>query len=239
MNKEFLAKIFSALRGGNVYADRESFRIELAEAIMASLKEDDFIVKANRLVIGCADARYEEAIEESRTVILNSLMNQGGSMRTLAERLFRKKDSLCVVIGPPPENKTVIEIPKERLQAEIWFALETVKENPSMLVLKRTDWSATLDPSKCYTIGRAEDPRDMSVMLTVPDASNSISRWQAELRCIDGEWHCKSVSDKCPTFIDGRYAQADTNFPLRNIQNGGQIKFGTGSPGFVLMYGVF
>lgn len=50
MNKEFLAKIFSVIRGGNVYVDRESFRIELAEAIMASLKDDDFIVKANRLV---------------------------------------------------------------------------------------------------------------------------------------------------------------------------------------------
>ncbi len=236
MNKEFLLKIYTILKGGNIYADRESFRIELAESIMSSLKDDDFIVKANRMVIGCADGRYEEAIEESRTVILKTLKNQGGSMRTLAERLSKKKDSISVMVAPAPENKNIVQIPKEKLHTAVWFVLEAVKENLSGLLLARNDWSVTLEPSKRYTIGRAENPRDSNEMLTIPNASDSISRWQAELRCVDGEWYCKPISDKCPTFVDDRYAEADSPYPLKNIQSGGQIKFGMGVPGFILKY---
>lgn len=238
MNKEFILKFYNILKGSNIYADRESFRIELAESIMSSLKDDDFIVKANRMVIGCADGRYEEAIEESRNVILKKLRNQGGSMRTLAERLSKNEDSIYVTVATAPEDKNVVQIPKERLQIKnaVWFVLEAVKEDLTGLVLTRNDWSATLDPAKRYTIGRSENPRDSNVMLTIPDAKKSISRWQAELRYIDGEWYCKPISDKCPTFVDDRYAEADNPFPLKNTQSGGLIKFGMGVPGFILKY---
>lgn len=232
---EYIRKIIQAICGKITDLDRDAFKSELATSIVAYLKTNDLFEKHNHMVIGCGSKQFEGIIKESIPNILRLLMNQGGSMRSLAERLRKNEGGIDTHVGTPSENINVTVIPKERLQTEIWFYLESVKEEAARLIIAKDDWSVELDPRKRYTIGRSKESRDMSVMLTLPEANNYISRWQAEISCIEGDWYCKSVSEKCPTFVDDRFAEGDVKFLLRNIKNGGQIKFGAGH-GFVITY---
>ena len=235
MKKDSLRKLFNALIGKTPADDTASYKLALAESIVGLLKDNDFIVKANRMVIGCTSGCYEEALEDSKGDIIRHLKNQGGSMRSLARRIDCE-DGIEVRIEAAPEDVEVKIIPGGILPAEVWFFLEKVQEKVSLLTISRGNWKETLVPEKRYTIGRSKESRDTSIMMTLPDAGKAVSRWQAELLCLDGTWYCKSVSEKCPTFVDDRFAEGDVLVPLRCVKNGGQIKFGMGPSGFIIKY---
>lgn len=232
-----IRQLFSALRGKNPGSDRESFKLALAENIIGQLKDNDFIVKANKMVVGCESTYFKEVIEEAKPLILTQLKNQGGSMYSLAKRIDRE-DGIMVCISKAPEGVDVKKITTEDLTIEVWFYLEKVKVADTRLTISRKNWKVELDPQKRYTLGRSAESRDTTIMLTIPDASNSISRWQAEIVCIEGVWYCKAISEKCQTFIDDRFAEGDVLYPLENLKKGGQIRLGMGSPGFILHYSI-
>lgn len=235
MKKDSLRKLFNALTGRTPVDDTASYKLALAENIVGLLEDNDFIVKANRMVIGCASGCYEEALEDSKVDIIRHLKNQGGAMRGLAGRIDFE-DGIEVRIEAAPEGVDVKIIPGGILPVEVWFFLEKVQEKAPQLTISRGNWKEALSPEKRYTIGRSKESRDTSIMMTLPDAGKAISRWQVELICLDSTWYCKSVSEKCPTFVDDRFAEGDVLVPLRNVKNGGQIKFGMGSAGFIINY---
>lgn len=237
MSKEYIRKIVNMFLGKTNPNDSESYKLALAEGIVGRLKDNDFIVKANRLVLGCESGCYEDALKGSGPVIVKYLKNQGGAMRSLAGRIDGE-DGIQVLVSPAPEGMDVKTIPVGALPVQVWFYLEKVQDTDRSLVLSRNGWSEKLDPEKRYTIGRSTESRDSTVMITIPDAESFkfVSRWQVEFFCIDGVWHCKSVSDKCPTFVDDRFAEGDALFPLKNQKKGGQVKFGASGHGFVLYY---
>ena len=156
-------------------------------------------------------------------------------MRSLAGRI-EGEDGIEVRIASAPEGADVKLIPEGILPTVVWFCLEKVQESAMLLTISHDGWEETLAPEKRYTVGRSKESRDTSVMLTLPDAGKSISRWQAELLCLDGTWYCKSVSDKCPTFVDDRFAEGDVLIPLKYMKSGGQIKFGMGLNGYTIKY---
>ena len=224
MSKGTLRKFMDALRGKAVVDDGDSYRLALAEGLVGQLKDNDFIIKANTLVIGCESGCYEEALEESKTAILKHLKNQGGSMRSLADRIG-KEDGIRIQISPSPEgvdNKTIY--------------LEKKQDMPTSLFLSRMDWSVTLDPGKRYTLGRSAESWDTTEMITLPDAGKSVSRRQAVIVCIDGVWYCKSISERCPTFVNDRFADGDVLISL-GVGKSGQIRFGMGAFAYILYYG--
>lgn len=237
MSKEFIRKIVNMFLGKTNPNDSESYKLALAEGIVGRLKDNDFIVKANRLVLGCESGCYEDALKGSGPVIVKYLKNQGGAMRSLAGRIDGE-DGILVQVSPAPEGMDVKTISVGALPVPVWFYLEKVQDTDCSLVLSRNGWSEKLDPGKRYTIGRSTESRDSTVIITIPDAESFkfVSRWQAEFFCIDGVWHCKSVSDKCPTFVDDRFAEGDALFPLKNQKRGGQVKFGAAGHGLVLYY---
>lgn len=235
MNKGTFRKFVDALRGRTGANDWDSYKLALAEGIVGHLKDNDFIVKANCLVIGCESGCYEEALEESKSTIIKHLKNQGGSMRSLAERIG-KRDGIRIQISPSPDGVDEKIIPASALPVPVWFYLEKKKDTTTSLLISRMDWNVTLEPGKRYTLGRSAESRDTTEMITLPDAGKSVSRWQAVIVCIDGAWYCKSISEKCPTFVNDRFADGDVLFPL-GAGKGGQIKFGMGASGYVLYYG--
>lgn len=237
MSKESIRKIVNILLGKTESNDSESYKLALSEGIVGHLKDNDFIVKANRMVLGCESGCYEDALKGSRPVIVRYLKNQGGAMRSLAGRIDGE-DGIQIRVSQAPEGVDVKTIPAGALPIPVWFYLEKVQDTDCNLVLSRNGWSEKLDPRKRYTVGRSEESRDSTEMITIPDAESFmfVSRWQAEFFCIDGVWHCKSVSDKCPTFVDDRFAEGDALFPLKNQKKGGQVKFGAAGHGFVLYY---
>ena len=235
MIKNLLLIIKKALQRNKRAGDKDAYIMALAEGIVGLLKDNDFIVKANRMVIGCKNGRYEEALEDARPDILKHLKNQGGSMRSLAGRI-EGEGGIKVQIAPAPEGLEAKTIPSGVLPTAAWFYLDRVNVTVSSLVLSRNGWRETLTPDERYTVGRSKESRDTTVMKTLPDADTSISRWQAEFFCIKGVWYCKSVSEKCQTYVDGRFAEGDEPIPLKKTKKGGQIKFGTGIPGFILHY---
>ena len=241
MTKEFIRKIVNMLLGKTDSNDSESYKLALAEGIVGRLKDNDFIVKANRLVLGCESGCYEDALKGSGPVIVKYLKNQGGAMRSLAGRID-VEDGILIHISPAPENIDVKTIPAKELPVSVWFFLEKVEKTECSLVLSRNKvqekgWRKKLNPEKRYTIGRSAESRNSTEMITIPDAEffKFVSRWQAELFCIDGVWYCKSVSDKCPTYVDDRFADGDALFPLKK-QKDGQVKFGGTGQSFVLYY---
>lgn len=234
MNKKILRKISDAIMGKRTANDCESYKLALADGIVGALKDNDFIIKANQLIIGCENGCYEEVMEESKSDIIKCLKNQGGAIRSLAGRI-ESEDGIQVRVSPAPENVDVKHIPAGILPTEVWFYLKKA-DLTTHLILFRNNWSVALDPRKRYTVGRSTESRDTTIMLTIPDADKFISRWQAEIACIDGVWYCKSISENCPTFVDDRFAEGDVPFPLGKPKVGGQIKFGVNSPGYVLQY---
>ena len=233
--KTLLLIIKQALQRKKRPGDKDAYILALAEGVIGQLKDNDFIVKANRMVIGCESGRYEEALEDATSDILKHLKNQGGAMRSLAGRI-EGEGGIQVRIAPAPEGVDVRTIPAGILPTAAWFYLDKVNETVSSLVLSREDWKEMLTPDERYTVGRSKETRDTTVMKTLPDADTSISRWQAEFFCVKGIWYCKSVSEKCLTYVDGRFAEGDEPIPLKNMKGGGLVKFGIGVPGFILHY---
>lgn len=235
MNKMKLNNFWKALIG-KTPIDQESYKFALADAIVGLLKDNDFIINANRMIVGCISNDYKESLEEAKPVILKHLKNQNGTMRNLAERI-NWEDGIHVCIGPAPEGVDIKCILAGDYPVDVWFYLEKVHIADSFLILSRNGWkSEKLDPQKRYILGRANETQTPADMITIPDAPKYVSREQAEISCDEGVWYCKAISEHCQTFVDGRFSEGDEKYPLMNLKKGGQIKFGIGAPGYILYY---
>lgn len=234
MNKKFRG-IVNVMFGRNSGSDWDSFRIALADSIIGNLKDIDFFMKSNKLVVGCEHYHYQDAIEFAKEDIIKKLKNQGGTMRRLAQKI-EKPDGFEVKIQPAPEGKEVKTIPADILPIDVWFYLEHEKKEEPILVISGDKWIQELEPSKRYTIGRGASSDNKTVMLTIPEAGKDISRKQAEFLFRDGQWYCKSISNTCLTYIDDRIAKGDELVPLENMKDGGYIRFGNGRTWYTLEY---
>lgn len=236
MKMNILRDLIDAMRGKSVANDWDAFELALAEGIIGSLQDSFAIRDANRMILGCEFDEYEGAMKDAYHAIIRHLKMQGGALDRLAKKLDHE-DGIQVKIGPVPDRAGVRIIQEGNLPVKVWFFLENIQVDAPNLIIKHEDWRSELEPGSRYTVGRSEESRDSTVMITISDAPKYVSRWQAEFECIGGVWHCTSRSD-VPTYVDDRLLDGDKRIALANTKNGGQIKFGRGIPGLVIYYQV-
>lgn len=229
-----LRTIVNTMLGRVAANDRDAFIIALAEGIVGQLGNELFM-NANKMVIGCKDTCYNDILEASKNQIILKMRNQGGALRKLADSI--RLDGIHISEKQEaPEGVEVKIISADILPVEVWFFLSYERQDAPFLTISNGDWMVKLAPQQRYTIGRSDNSRNSSVMLTIPDAGMDVSRYQAEFACINDVWTCKAISPKVPTFVDDEFARADERYPLRNLRTGGQIRFGETLPGILVTY---
>lgn len=238
--KRELTKIANIIFGKNTGDDWVSFKIALADNIVGSLKDVEFL-RANRLIIGCENTHYRDAVEDAGKEIIKAFMNQGGTLKELAQRIGRA-NGIVIKEGPAPKGAEVRTIPSDSLPVSVWFYLEYEENLKQKLLVFWKDGtgkekSVELKPvaNKRIILGRGTGLEDEN-MIGFPDFKKTTSRTQVALYFEKGLWYCMPIKKECPTFVDGRYVEVDNPVELGQQDKNGQIWFGRSTSRDILRY---
>lgn len=199
--------------------------IEGIEVIWETVRDHIIGMLNNHSLYDCLDfwsdnELFMDSFDEFKDYLIKQVLTQEVEAGSFVQRL--NDSGIKLLREDPPVTATEITLPDK---SHVWFSLRKAKLVSTKLSLSFNGATKTLDPSERYTIGRETKSGNKSQMITIQDATESISRVQAELYFRNGKWYCVHKSDNCKTFIQhrGENRVADTrpviltdNYPYEN-----------------------
>lgn len=241
INKLLFKRIWDAINGKNPVNDTELLIWLVCNSIEGNLKSVNFVIPNDLLELYTDNPLYEDALLKCRGLLKDQLMTSGGEVGKFAERLD-ENGGIQVKIGAPCDDLKATKITNDRLPSDcnIWYVLSRTSSTPMKLIIKGNGiyvspidpdkrpsnviQSITLDPNKRYIIGRQEESKDNTTMITFPDKDQRISREQIRLYCDHNKWFCEQLSKNCATFIQRKKSNnlLSKNEPVALVDNGNQ-----------------